>query len=97
MSQETNSANMENVHPAHSNDNPPSNRRWRNMAKRHQRSNSQDDNSSAASDSGTSTDWDGCWGIQECSACERWEVLKVFGSYVVARVSGVAETVDYFG
>ena len=25
--------------------------------------------SSAASDSGTSTDWDGCWGTQECSAC----------------------------
>ena len=53
-------ANMENVCPAHLNDNPPNNKRWRNMAKRHQRSNRQDNNSSAASDSGTSTDWDGC-------------------------------------
>ena len=31
--------------------------------------NGQDNNSSTASDSGTSTDWDGCWGTQECSAC----------------------------
>ena len=59
---------MENVCPAHPSDNPPNNRRWRNMAERHQRSNGQDNNSSAASDSGTSTDWDGRWGMQECSA-----------------------------
>ena len=39
------------------------------MAERHQRSNGHDNNSSAASDSGTSTDWDGHWGMQECSAC----------------------------
>ena len=42
---------MENIHPARPNDNPPNNRRWRNMAERHQRSNGQDNNSSAASDS----------------------------------------------
>ena len=39
------------------------------MAERYQRSNGQDNNSSAASDSDTSTDWDGHWGMQECSAC----------------------------
>ena len=39
------------------------------MAERYQHSNGQDNNSSTASDSGTSTDWDGCWGMQECSAC----------------------------
>ena len=71
IAQVNSSANMENIHPAHPNDNPPNNRRWRNMAKRHQRSNGQDNNSSAASDSGMSTDWDGCWGMQECSACGR--------------------------
>ena len=69
IAQENSSANMENDHPAHPSDNPPNNRRWRNMAERHQRSNGQDNNSSAASDSGTSTDWDGCWRTQECSAC----------------------------
>ena len=31
------------------------------MAERHQQSNGQDNNSSAASDSGMSTDWDGHW------------------------------------
>ena len=41
------------------------------MSERHLRSNGQDNNSSAASDSGTSTDWDGHWGTQECSACRR--------------------------
>ena len=69
MSQESNSANTENVHPVCPSDKPPSNRRWRNMAERHQHSNGQDNNSSAASDSGTSTDWDRCCGMQECSAC----------------------------
>ena len=69
IAQENSSMNMENIHPACPSDNPPNNRRWRNMAERHQQSNSQDNNSSAASDSGTSTDWDGCWGTQECSAC----------------------------
>ena len=70
IAQENSSANMEkNVHPARPSDNPPNNRRWRNMAERHQRANGQDNNSSAASNSDMSTDWDGCWGTQECSAC----------------------------
>ena len=69
MAQGNSSANTANVCPAHLSDKTPSNRRWRNMAERYQRSNGQDNNSSAASDSGTSTDWDGCWGTQECSAC----------------------------
>ena len=69
MTQEDSSANTENIRPARPSDNPPNNRRWRNMAQRHQRSNGQDNNYSAASDSGTSTDWDRCWGTQECSAC----------------------------
>ena len=60
---------MANIRPARLSDKTPSNRRWRNMAERYQHSNGQDNNSSAASDSGTSTDWDGCWGMQECSAC----------------------------
>ena len=60
--------NRANVCPARLSDKPPSNRRWRNMAERYQRSNGQYNNSSAASDSGTSTDWDGHWGMQECSA-----------------------------
>ena len=63
IAQVNSSVNLENICPAHPNDNPPNNRRWRNMAERHQRSNGQDNNSSAASDSGTSTDWDGCWGM----------------------------------
>ena len=71
IAQENSSVNMENVHPARPSDNPPNNRRWRNMAERHQRANSQDNNSSAASDTVMSTDWDGCWGTQECSACGR--------------------------
>ena len=62
IAQENSSANTENICPAHPSDNPPNNRRWRNMAERHQRFNGQDNNSSAASDSGTSTDWDGRWG-----------------------------------
>ena len=69
MAQGNSSVNTANVHPACLSDKTPSNRRWRNMAERYQHSNSQDNNSSAASDSGTSTDWDGCWGTQECSAC----------------------------
>ena len=69
IAQENSSVNMENICPACPSDNPPNNRRWRNMAERHQRANGQDNNSSAASDSGTSTDWDGCWGTQEYSAC----------------------------
>ena len=69
MAQGNSSANTANVCPARLSDKTPSNRRWRNMAERNQRSNGQDNNSSAASDSGTSTDWDGCWGMQECSAC----------------------------
>ena len=69
ISQESNSANTENIRPVCLSDNPPSNRRWRNIAKRHQRPNCQDNNSSAASDSGMSTDWDRRWGTQECSAC----------------------------
>ena len=68
IAQENSSMNTENVHPAHPSDNPPNNRRWRNMAERHQRANGQENNSSAAS---TSTDWDGCWRMQECSACGR--------------------------
>ena len=36
IAQENSSANMENVRPAHPGDNRPNNRRWRNMAKRHQ-------------------------------------------------------------
>ena len=69
MAQGNGSTNMANIHPACPSDKPPSNRRWRNMAERYQHSNGQDNNSSAASDSGTSTDWDGCWGMQEYSAC----------------------------
>ena len=69
IAQENSSVNMENVCPASLSDNPPNNRRWRNMAERHQRANGQDNNSSTVSDSGTSTDWDGCWGTQECSTC----------------------------
>ena len=71
IAQENSSVNMENVCPARRSDNPPNNRRWRKMAERHQRANSQDNNSSAASDSGMSTEWDRCWGVQECSACSR--------------------------
>ena len=55
IAQENSSMNMENVCPACPRDNPPNNRRWRNMAKR-QQVNGQDNNSSAASDSGMSTD-----------------------------------------
>ena len=51
MAQGNSSVNMANVCPARPSDIPPSNRRWRNMAERYQRSNSQDNNSSAASDS----------------------------------------------
>ena len=69
MAQGNSSANTSNICPAHPSDKPPSNRRWSNMAKRYQLSNGQDNNSSTASDSGTSTDWDGHWGTQECSAC----------------------------
>ena len=69
MAQGNSSAKTANVCPARPSDKPPNNRRWRNMAERYQRSNGQDNNSSAASDSGTSTDWDGRWGTQECSAC----------------------------
>ena len=69
MAQGNSSANTANIRPACLSDKPPSNRRWRNMAERYQRSNGQNNNSSAASDSGTSTGWDGCWGMQECSAC----------------------------
>ena len=36
IAQENSSANMENIHPARPSDNPPNNRRWRNMAERHQ-------------------------------------------------------------
>ena len=36
IAQVNSSVNMENVCPAHPNDNPPNNRRWRNMAERHQ-------------------------------------------------------------
>ena len=71
ISQKDNNTNIENVRPTHPNDDPPNNRRWRNMAERHQRPNGQDSNSSTASDSSMSTDWDGCWGTQECSACRR--------------------------
>ena len=49
IAQENSSVNMENVRPACPSDNPPNNRRWRNMAERHQLSNGQDNNSSAAS------------------------------------------------
>ena len=69
MAQGNSSANTANVRPVRLSDKPPSNRRWKNMAERYQRSNGQDNNSSAASDSGTSTDWDEHWGMQECSAC----------------------------
>ena len=69
MAQGKSSMNMANIRLPRPSDKPPSNRRWTNMAERYQRSNGQDNNSSAASDSGTSTDRDGCWGTQECSAC----------------------------
>ena len=69
MAQKNGSTNMENVRPACPSDNIQGNRRWRNMAERHQRSNGHDTHSSSASDSGTSTDWDGHWTTQECSAC----------------------------
>ena len=69
MAQGNSSANTANIRPARLSDKIPSNRRWRNMAERYQHSNGQDINSSTASDSGTSTDWDGCWGMQECSSC----------------------------
>ena len=36
MAQENSRANMENICPSHPSDNPPGNRRWRNMAERHQ-------------------------------------------------------------
>ena len=71
MAQQSSSANTENVRPARPNDNLQGNRRWRNMAERHQRSNGQDNHSSTASDSGASTDWEGRWPTQECSACGR--------------------------
>ena len=71
MAQQSSSANTENVRPARPNENLQSNRRWRNMAERHQRSNGQDNHSSTASDSGASTDWEGRWPNQECSACGR--------------------------
>ena len=69
MAQETNSANTENVRLVRQNDSSQNNRRWRNMAERHHRTNGQDNHSSSASESGTSTDWDGHWTGQECSAC----------------------------
>ena len=71
IAQENSSMNTESICPASPSDNPQNNRRWRHMAERHQRSNGKDNNSSAASDLGMSTDWDGCWGMQECSACRR--------------------------
>ena len=40
------------------------------MAERYQRSNGQDNNSSTASDSGTSTDWDGCWECKNAQLVE---------------------------
>ena len=58
ISQKDNNTNIENIRPARPNKDPPNNRRWRNMAERHQHPNGQDSNSSTASDSGTSTDWD---------------------------------------
>ena len=69
MAQEGNSVNTENVCQVRPNDNSQNNRRWRNMAERHQQSHGQDNHSSAGSESGASTDWDGCWATQECSAC----------------------------
>ena len=71
MAQKDNNMNTENVRHACPHNEISNNRRWRNMAERHQQANSQDTNSSAASDSGMSTDWDGCWGTQECSACRQ--------------------------
>ena len=71
ISQKDNNTNIENIRPTHPNDDPLNNRRWRNMAERHQRPNDQNSNSSTASDSGTSTDWHGCLGTQECSACRQ--------------------------
>ena len=71
IAQENSSANTESIRPARPSDNPPNNRSWRNIAERHQRSNGQDNNSSAASNSGTSTDWDRRCGTQECSACRQ--------------------------
>ena len=35
--------------------------------------------------------------LLEETKCRIWEVLYVFDSEAMARVSGVAETVDYFG
>ena len=69
MAQKDNNTNTENVRHARPNNEMPNSRRWRNMAERHQQANVQDTNSSAASNSGMSTDWDGRWGTQECSAC----------------------------
>ena len=40
------------------------------MAERYQCSNGQDNNSSAASDSGTSTDWDGRWECKNVQLAE---------------------------
>ena len=71
IAQKDKNTNIENVRPVRPNNELPNNRRWRNMAERHQWSNGQDNNSSAASDSGMSTDWDGHWGTQECSACRQ--------------------------
>ena len=70
MAQERSNTNMENICHARQSDSSQSNRRWRNMAECHQRSHSRQDNhSSTGSESGASTDWDGCWANQECSAC----------------------------
>ena len=69
MAQEGNSMNTENVCQAHPSDSSQSNRRWRNMVERHQQSQTQDNHSSMASNSGASTDWDRRWGTQEFSAC----------------------------
>ena len=69
MAQGNSRANTENVRPARPSDSSQHNRRWRNMAERHQQSNGQDNHSSSASKSGASTDWDGHWTAQECSAC----------------------------
>ena len=69
IAQVNSSMNMENICPACPSDNPQNNKRCRNMAKRHQQSNGQDNNSSAASNSGTSTDWDGkCKNAQPADA-----------------------------
>ena len=44
MAQGNSSTNMANIHPARPSDKPPSKRKWRNMAKRYQRANGQDNN-----------------------------------------------------